>query len=247
MGTPPVMRSRFQGWRKLRSLLRFLRARALKASRFPPVGLVAEKDIWNTEPISRRFGLDRGQPIDRVFIREFIFKNRAKITGHVLEVADDRYTSEFGHEVKELQILHAVEQTSASTVVADLTDAPQLPTNHFDCVVMTQTLQFIYDVEAAVKTIHRILRPGGTALVTVAGISQISTYDMERWGDFWRFTTASLEKLFDRFDKVEISSYGNVLTAIAFLHGLGAEELSPDALKSHDPEYQVLLTIAVTK
>ena len=35
-------------------------------------------------------------------------------------------------------------------------------------------------------------------LATVPGISQISRYDMDRWGDFWRFTTLSMRRLFEQ-------------------------------------------------
>ena len=42
----------------------------------------------------------------------------------------------------------------------------------FDCVICTQTLHVIYEVEGAVRTLHRMLKPGGVALVTVPGITQ---------------------------------------------------------------------------
>jgi hypothetical protein len=80
----------------------------------------------------------------------------------------------------------------------------------------------IYDVKAAIGTIQRILKPGGTALVTVLGIRQICRPDIDSWGDYWRFTTLSARRLFEEvFDpaNVTVDSYGNVLTASAFLYG----------------------------
>ena len=56
---------------------------------------------------------------------------------------------------------------------------------------------FIYDLKKVVFNIHRMLKPGGVALVTVAGISQISRYDAENWGSYWGFQRDSLKKLFD--------------------------------------------------
>ena len=109
---------------------------------------------------------------------------------------------------------------------------------------------FIFDVREAVKGACHILKPGGVLLATVSGISQISRYDMDRWGDYWRFTTASVEKLFGPLFKggLEIESFGNVLAAIAFLQGVVVEDLPEAALlKDNDPDYQLLITVVARK
>ena len=106
--------------------------------------------------------------------------------------------------------------------------ADSIPPETFDCIVLTQTLQFIYDVPSAVRHVHRILKPGGVLLATVPGISQVSEYDDRLWGDYWRFTRTSVVRLFDSVfpkDCVEIHAHGNALVAAAFLHGLATEEL----------------------
>jgi hypothetical protein len=46
---------------------------------------------------------------------------------------------------------------------------------------------------------------------------------------------------------VSVAPYGNVLSAIAFLHGLAAEELRPEELDHHDPDYQVLIAVRAVK
>ena len=58
--------------------------------------------------------------------------------------------------------------------VADLTDAPEVPSDSYDCVILTQTLHLIFDMSAALRTIQRILKPGGVLLCTVPGISQVA-------------------------------------------------------------------------
>ena len=63
----------------------------------------------------------------------------------------------------------AREGNPQATIVADLTDAPHIPDDTFDCAIVTQTLQFVYDVRAAFATLHRILAPGGVLLATVPG------------------------------------------------------------------------------
>ncbi len=95
-----------------------------------------------------------------------------------------------------------------------------------------------------------MLKDGGVGLITVAGISQISRYDMDRWGDYWRFTDLSIKKAFEEvFGEgiVEVETYGNVLASTAFLQGISAEELTKDELFYKDNDYQMTITIKAVK
>ena len=108
----------------------------------------------------------------------------------------------------------------------------------------------IYDVKAAIRTIHRILKPGGTALVTVPGISQICRPDIDSWGDYWRFTTLSARRLFEEVFEpanVTVDSYGNVFTASALLYGFATEDMPRRALELHDPDFQVTIGVKAVK
>ena len=137
-----------------------------------------------------------------------------------------------------------------ATIVGDLTAPATLPENAVDCFICTQTFNFIFDVQKAITGAHHILKPGGVLLATVAGISQISRYDMDRWGDCWRFTDASCQRLFgDVFGEkhVTVSTHGNVLSACAFLQGLATRELKKEELDYVDPDYQMLITIRAEK
>jgi SAM-dependent methyltransferase len=202
-------------------------------------------------PISRAWGYERGLPIDRYYIERFLAAHAADIHGRVLEIKDDSYTRKFGGErVIESDVLHKEEGNPLATIVADLTCADELATGSFDCIICTQTLQFIYDVKAAIATLYRILKPGGVLLVTIPSISQISRYDMERWGDYWRFTTRSVQRLFEAgfpATNVQTEAHGNVMTATAFLHGLASEELRQKELDYIDPDYELLITIRAVK
>jgi hypothetical protein len=87
---------------------------------------------------------------------------------------------------------------------------------------------------------------GGVLLATVPGINQISHHEMDRWGDFWRFTKGSIQRLFERHferDFLMIVSEGNVLDAVAFLKGISVEEVDEKKLGTRDPDYQLLITI----
>jgi glycosyltransferase involved in cell wall biosynthesis/SAM-dependent methyltransferase len=218
----------------------------------PPVGCVDFGSLRRLQPVSRVFGFDRGLPIDRYYIEYFLSKHAADIRGHVLELGDNAYTRKFGGDrVTKSDVLHAVEGNPEATMVADLTRAEQLRSEIFDCIICTQTLMFIYDVRAAVQTLERLLKPSGILLVTLAGVShQISRNEMNRWGDYWRFTSLSARRLFEEVfpaSSVTVNAYGNVLAAIAFLHGLTVQELRPAELDASDPDYEVVITIEARK
>ncbi|MFQ5681803.1 MAG: methyltransferase domain-containing protein [Candidatus Binatia bacterium] len=218
---------------------------------WPKVGCVQFGNLRRLKPVSSSFGLDRGLCIDRYYIEKFLVRYAADIKGHVLEVADNNYTMQFGgSRVARSDVLHLAEGNPRATLVADLSRAEQIPSDHFDSIIVTQTLQFIYNVQGAMRTLHRILKPGGVLLATFPGISQISRYDMDRWGDYWRFTTLSAQRLFEEVfptANVRVEAYGNVLAAIAFLHGLAAEELREGELCCHDPDYEVLIAVRAVK
>jgi SAM-dependent methyltransferase len=111
-------------------------------------------------------------------------------------------------------------------------------------------LHVLPDPGAAMRTVHRILKPGGVLLASMPGISQISRWDMERWGDYWRFTTLSAQALAAAVFPpalVTVGVHGNVLTAIAFLHGLAAQELGSEELDYEDPDFQLIITVRAVR
>lgn len=203
------------------------------------------------DPFSRTFGLDRGLPLDRYYIERFLETHAADIHGRTLEVGDASYTHRFGSSrVTRADILHTPPGGRSATLVGDLSTGQGIPVNAFDAMILTQVLPFIFDLHGTLRTIHRCLRPGGVALITVAGISQISRYDMDRWGDYWRFTNLSCQRLFEPVfgaPHVQVNAYGNVLAATAFLQGLPSQMLTPEELDYLDPDYQLLLTIRAVK
>ena len=213
-------------------------------------------DPLRIEPVSPIFGLDRGTPIDRHYIETFLRAHAGKISGRALEVGEIRYLDLFGARVTRKAILapaaDIVPQNSGAddVVIGDLTDSASLPAGAFDSFVCTHTLNFIYDVQAAVRGAHHLLASGGYFVGTVAGIGQISRYDMDRWGDYWRFTTLSVEKaLRESFgDAVEVQSFGNVMAAQMHLQGVAMEDLpDPALLDRRDDDYQVVIGFAARK
>lgn len=202
------------------------------------------------KPVSRLFGFDRGEPVDRYYIRKALSRYSNDVRGQVLEIGEARYTNELGGEsVKRVEILHAEADNAAATMVGDLSTGEGIPEDVFDCIILTQTLNVIYDVKSAIMNVYKALKPGGVVLATFPGITQISRYDMDRWGDYWRFTSLSARRLFEDVfgDDVHVEAFGNVSVATAFLYGFCAEELTQKELDYIDPDYEVLLAVRARK
>ncbi len=233
------------------ALLRGLQAWFSGHAYTPHVGRVAFGSLRRLSPLDRRWGYGRGQPIDRHYIEQFLATHGGDIKGRVLEVGDDRYTRRFGREqVERSEVLHVVEGNPWATVVADLTSTDALGSDMFDCIVLTQVLQFVREPAAAVRNLARLLRPGGIVLATVPGISPISRKDMDAWGEYWRFTSRSVQLLFEEAfgtEAVAVASFGNVLSSAAFLYGLASEELDPSELGFRDPDYELVIAVRATR
>jgi hypothetical protein len=200
-------------------------------------------------PISRAFGFDRGTPIDRHYLERFLTEHAADIGGRVLEVGDDTYTRRFGgNRVTQREVLHVTPGNPQATLVGSLETGEGLAGREYDCLIITQTLHCIYDMRAAVRTMRGLLAAGGVALLSIPGISQISRYDADRWGDYWRLTPQSTHRLFEEvFDhkQIEMRVYGNVQTSAGFLHGLSYEDLPPRSFDYDDADYPLLICLRV--
>jgi SAM-dependent methyltransferase len=203
-----------------------------------------------TVPISEYFGLERGTPIDRFYIEYFLKENAVLIKGKVVEIAENTYTSKYGNDVTSAEILHIDENFSDATIIADLSEPSTIPENWADVFICTQTLNFIYDIAHATESIHKILKPNGKAIITVAGLSQISRFDMDRWGDYWRFTDKSLYKLLSKTfgeKNIEIKVFGNSFAATMLIQGIALEEVEKKKLLLTDTNYQLIIGVVATK
>lgn len=230
--------------------LRWLYKAGLYQHYRPATGQVAAGDFDRPSPFSTDFGYDRGGPVDRYYIEGFYQKESGSIKGRVLEIGDNEYTLRFGGErVSKSDILHVDESNPAATFVGDLSHAPHIPDNLFDCIVLAQTLHLIYDFKGAIQTCHRLLKPGGTLLLTVPYITSIDHGEWKKtW--YWAFTDKAMQKIFrEEFPaaSLEVKSYGNVFAASAFLYGMGLPELDKNKLDHHDQHYQVIVSVKAVK
>ena len=200
-------------------------------------------------PFNRSFGLSLGTPIDRYYIEGFLYSNRDYIKGDILEVAERTYTARFGAEISSSTILDYGGGEKEGVLNLDLKKRTG-DESLFDCFILTQTLPFIFEHEVALMNAFRLLRPGGTLLLTVPGIVQVSRYDYDRWGQYWSYTKQSLTLLINTYcpgAELEVNSFGNVKTAVCGLYGIPSNYISPKVLDYCDEDYQVIITARVTR
>ena len=196
-------------------------------------------------PYSARYGANRGTPVDRVYIDRFLAQHAAAIRGEVLEVNDDNYTRKFG-SASRANVVDIRATNERATIIADLCEPGSLPRERFDCVILTQTLQYLVDPVAALANLGSSLVPGGVLLVTVPAVARLDLADR----DYWRWTPAGLEVLLQRAlpeCEVVVSAYGNAGAGAAIFVGLSAENVGRRVLGRDDPAFPVLTCARVDK
>lgn len=203
-------------------------------------------------PFDDTYGFSRGTPVDRYYIERFLSGHKELIKGTLLEVGDNYYSLKYGGTNIDRSLVLNIDakDSEESSVRGNLETGEGIPKELVDCFICTQTMQFIYDIKSVVSNIVKVIKPGGVALVTVGGISQIIEYERRRFGHYWNFTDMSIRRLFEGCSDVEtvdVEVYGNVKTATAFLYGLSYDELSADDLDYQDTNYQVIIGAVVKK
>jgi SAM-dependent methyltransferase len=199
------------------------------------------------KPVDKNFGFGRGLPVDRFYIEQFLEANAACVRGRVLEIKDDGYARRYGAgRVTEVDVLDINPDNLRATLIGDLAARGVLAENCYDCIILTQTLQYIHAVDAALSNVERALKPGGALLLTVPGISKMD--ENAPW--HWTFTEHSIRRLLDRHfpdATVDLQTRGNVLAATAFLQGIAAEELQEYELRYHDKDYVINIAARVIR
>lgn len=202
------------------------------------------------KPLSHNYGSNRGTPIDRYYIEKFLSDNAHHIKGKCLEIKDNNYTKNLGRDsVFQSDVLDMEKSNINATIYGDLRNMNNIADNAYDCIILTQVLQFIDDVPAVIKECFRILKPNGCLLITAPSISRIDVRTGIK-GDFWRFTVSSMEYLLKKsfiMESIEIKSWGNVLAGTAFWIGMAREELSQKELDHNDSDFPVIISARAIK
>jgi SAM-dependent methyltransferase len=202
------------------------------------------------EPVSPPASTDRGLPVDRFYVERFLEMWAEDVRGRVLAVGDASDATRFGGgRVDRIDVLDPRTTAGGSSSSDVLAAAATLPDGAFDCVLLPQALHRTFDVQAAARTLRRLLTPGGVLLLTVPGISAVSG-DASGSTTQWSFTRHSVGRLFAPVfgqHHVEVAQYGNALTATACLQGLAADELSWRTLTAVDERFPVTVTVRAVR
>jgi peptidoglycan/xylan/chitin deacetylase (PgdA/CDA1 family)/SAM-dependent methyltransferase len=203
-----------------------------------------------TSPLSHDWGYARGTPADRPVIERYLAAHAVDICGTVLEIQEDDYTRRFGGaRVERSDVLDVNADNPRATIIGDLRAASHLAAGTYDCIILTQTLHVIDDMEAVVRECERLLKPGGVLLATLPSASRVCLeYGPE--GDFWRTTEAGARRLFAQVFPAALvvtSAFGNPLLNAAFAYGLAGEELPASAYEDNDPYFPMLIGVRAQK
>ena len=214
----------------------------------PRVGSFRFGDFASVAPACADFGYTRGLPIDRYYVEAFLAGRSPDIRGRALEIGDASYCRRFG-EVAHQDVLHVDAGAPEATITGDLSQTGVLPLGVYDCMVITQTLHLIYDMPAAIREMHKALKPGGVLLLTSPGISRIDRGDWKNtW--YWSLTEASIRRLFFEVfgdENCDVGVHGNVYAATCFLQGLALDEVDRKKLDVLDPSFPLILTVRACK
>ena len=203
----------------------------------------------NCEPYSRRFGHEFGTPIDRYYIEKFLEDNKHVICGDVMEIGDDTYIRRFGHDITNKMILHVNGWNGA--IKGNLATGEGIEEGMVDCLICTQTIQMIFDIESAMSNIYKLLKPNGTALITIHGISQVSIGDYNNWGEYWRITSKTMQEMASHVgfknEGIKVESYGNIKTVMCHIYGMCQEQLLEEDFMYNDNQFPLVVTAVLRK
>ncbi|MDF8333126.1 class I SAM-dependent methyltransferase [Novosphingobium cyanobacteriorum] len=212
----------------------------------PPVGGVDFGDLARTTPIAPHYGYLRGGAVDRYYIEGFLARRGADIRGRVLEVATAIYARAYGQGVSQVDELDSIPGPNVA-FAGDIGTEGLLPSDAFDSIVFTQTLQYVFEPAVAVAQLYRALKPGGVLLATIPVITPLEPGDN---GWLWTFTPKVARRLFHATfgaENCSIEIHGNVFAATCYLHGIVVEDIDTKMLEPVDECYPVTIAIRAVK
>jgi SAM-dependent methyltransferase len=196
--------------------------------------------ITRVRPYSERWGFERGRPVDRFYVERFVTAHRADVQGRVLEIQSSSYADALGGpRITSLSILDLDPGNHKATLIGDLSAPETLAGLTFDCAIVTQTLQFVPDLQRALQNLWNALAPGGVLLLTVPAVSPMAP----EFPDLWRFTPAGLERTLQAAmpeAAVEVAGAGNLSACVSFLLALSVDNVGLKHLRDDDAGFPLV-------
>lgn len=101
----------------------------------------------------------------------------------------------------------------AVDVIGDTHDLSIFPQESFDVILCTEVLEHLHTPAQAIAEFHRILKPGGTLLLTTRFVFPL--HDIPN--DYYRYTKYGLQYLLRDFNNVEVAEEASTIETIAVL------------------------------
>jgi SAM-dependent methyltransferase len=185
-------------------------------------------------------GAERRQPpkSDRHFlVLDPLAKQiQAKVTG-LLEGRDDARVLDIGCGAKPyLPWIAPFAQeyvgidAAPGPYVDEVVQGEELPFDDasFDLILCTQVLEHVEDPVAVLSEIHRVLRPGGAALISTHGVFLFHPDPPAAGSDYWRWTHAGLRKAVTAagdWSEIDVQPNGEVIACLAYIAAQFVDEL----------------------
>lgn len=212
----------------------------------PAPGCIDWGDLKKTVPICQAFGLTRGTPVDRYYLRKFIAEIQPEIVGNILEVGGTPKDKDFYQlnldSGSYYRILN-LEPGPGVDITGDVHDVSVIEPNSVDSVIIFNVLEHCYAPWLAVENIHTWLKAGGKCFAMVPSAIRVHATPV----DYWRPLPDAFAWLFRKFSHQKLYVYGNPITVIASYHGIAVEELTSEELDAFHPDYPVATCIVAKK
>lgn len=158
---------------------------------------------------------------------------RTRLEGSVLHLSPE-YCLERYFRPKAAEYVRADYATADCDVRLDITDMHPITDGRFDVVVACDVLEHIDDESAALREIHRVLRPGGMAILTVPQFDE----DRPTLEDPDVRTPEQRLRIYGQADHVR--NYGSDLATRLEDSGFRVTVLGSEALPAEDVERHIL-------
>ncbi len=137
------------------------------------------------------------------------------IRGRLLDIGsgDQPYGQLLAAVVTRYDSVDVGKKHPGQTYVASASDMSVIPADTYDSALCLSVLEHVANPWQALQEIHRVLKPGGTLILTVPHLSRLH----EEPHDYFRFTHHGLKAMCDDagFEIIELEKNGGLLSFIA--------------------------------